>query len=311
VAENSVVSRKEVTKLNSRDDIETISGMPSNSLSKIYPFLFLMAIVVISNPMPPLYAACGETAFYPGEKLTFKLKWGVIPAGEARLEVLPIEIIDGREAYHFVMTARTNAFIDAFYKYRSRIDAYADVGMNSSIRYHKKVEARGKIKEVDVYFDWEKSEARYLSIKKSHAAAPVAGGVMKPVSVPRVGKAIITLQPGSFDPLSVFYYTRLVALDKISQLQRPVSDGKKCVLGTAEIKGFRKISMPSGTYSTYLIEPDLEHLEGVFKQRKNATIQIWITTDERRLPVKLKSKIVIGSFTGELVSATDCPSTLK
>lgn len=62
--------------------------------------------------------------------------------------------------------------------------------------------------------------------------------------------------------------------------------------------------MASGTYDTYLIEPELKHVGGVFEKSKNAKIQLWVTADKRRIPVKIKSKVVVGSFVGELVSAT-------
>ncbi len=75
-------------------------------------------------------------------------------------------------------------------------------------------------------------------------------------------------------------------------------------MGVAKVKRREKVRLTSGTYDTYLIEPSLKHLEGVFEKSKKAKIQLWITKDERRIPVKLKSKIAIGSFTGELISFT-------
>jgi len=38
-----------------------------------------------------------------------------------------------------------------------------------------------------------------------------------------------------------------------------------------------------------------------------AKIKIWITADERMIPVKLASKVVVGSFVGELVSIEQMP----
>jgi hypothetical protein len=37
---------------------------------------------------------------------------------------------------------------------------------------------------------------------------------------------------------------------------------------------------------------------------------VWVTADERRIPVKIKSKVVIGSFVAELISAGNIPSAL-
>ncbi|UCH22618.1 MAG: DUF3108 domain-containing protein [Deltaproteobacteria bacterium] len=280
--------------------------MPLKSLSKIYLTFVLAVTIGFASPANDLLAAGSKPAFYTGENLKFRLRWGIIPAGEAELEVLPVEIVDDTETYHFVMTVRTNAFIDTFYKYRSRVDAYADLGMKHSIKYRKKVEARKKIEDIVVHFDWEKSEARYYSAKRYAGTFPKTTGDITPISEIRIKEYLIPLLPGSFDPLSIFYYSRVVELDENTLIERPVSDGKKCVVGTAKVKKREKITLPSGTYDTYLIEPDLKHLEGAFKKSNNAKIQLWVTADERRIPVKLKSKVIIGSFTGELISATEC-----
>jgi hypothetical protein len=64
------------------------------------------------------------------------------------------------------------------------------------------------------------------------------------------------------------------------------------------------IRVPAGTFDTLLIEPDLSHVGGVFEKSPDAKIQLWVSADPRRVPVKLKSKVVVGSFSGELVSIT-------
>ncbi|MBW2193775.1 MAG: DUF3108 domain-containing protein, partial [Deltaproteobacteria bacterium] len=82
-----------------------------------------------------------------------------------------------------------------------------------------------------------------------------------------------------------------------------ITDGKKCVVGIARVIKKEKIKVPGGTYNTYVLEPELEHIGGVFEKSKNAKIRLWVTADERRILVKVKSKVVVGSFTGELISA--------
>ncbi len=158
-------------------------------------FTFLVpAIILISGFVENVKAFEQNSPFYPGEKLTFQLRWNFIPAGEAVLEVLPIVTINGVRAYHFVLTAKSNSFIDVFYKVRDKIDAYSDLDMTHSILYRKK-QREGKIKRnVVVNFDWDKKEAQYSNFKKKK----------KPIS----------LLPGSFDPLSVYYYSRYIDLDR-------------------------------------------------------------------------------------------------
>ena len=219
--------------------------------------------------------------FYPGEKLTFEAKWSFIPAGEAILEILPIETTNGVRAYHFVMTAKTYPYIDLFYKVRYRIDAYTDLDITRSLLYEEKKEGKSK-KDIVVKFNWKKHEAQYSNF----------GNKRKPISI----------MPGSFDPLSVFYAFRLNDLKDNRELKAPVTDGKKCIMGKAKVVKRETITVPSGTYDTYLVEPDLEHIGSVFDKTKNAKVKIWVTADPRRIPVKIKSKVALGSFVGELVS---------
>jgi len=219
--------------------------------------------------------------FLPGEKLIFKLKWEMIPAGEAVLEVLPIETRNGTNSYHFVMTVKTTPFIDIFYKVRDRIDSYVDLDMTHSLLYTKSQKEGSHKKEVSVDFDWAKNKATYSNYGKKR----------KPISI----------LPGSFDPLTVFYYFRLLKLQENSEIEIPITDGKKSVMGVGRVIKRETLKLSFGTYDTFLIEPDLKHIGGVFKKSKDAMIKLWITADSRRIPVKIMSKVVIGNFTGELV----------
>ncbi len=245
--------------------------------------LFVLAIIAIFSLPENAGGIEGDLPFHPGEKLTFKLKWSFIPAGKAVLEVLPIETVDGIKAYHFVMTARTNSFVDNFYKVRDRIDAYTDIKMTHTILY-KKNQHEGKTRRnVTVNFNWDKNQARYFTLKDKR----------DPISI----------LPGSFDPLSIFYYVRLLNLKENFEIEHPVTDGKKCVIGHAKIVKKERIKVANRIYDTYLLEPDLKHIGGVFKKSKTAKIKLWVTADERKIPVKIKSKVVVGSFVGELISA--------
>jgi hypothetical protein len=225
-----------------------------------------------------------QLPFQPGEKLTFELKWTVVPAGQATLEVKPIKQVDGNDAYHFRLTARSNRFVDAFYKVRDRINGYTDMDITRSVFYAKKQREGKTQKNVVVRFDWNSQSAEYTEFLKRAKKGPLA------------------LMPGAFDPLSIFYYTRKQSLQVGDELQRPVTDGKKCVVGKAKVIRREKITVPAGEFDTFLMVPDLKHVGGVFKKSKNAKIELWVSADERRLPIKLRSEVIVGSFTGELVT---------
>ena len=250
-----------------------------SNISVIY---LLLSFLVLITSTASLHADPSNVPFHPGEKLTFILKWEMIPAGEASLEVLPMEILNGVRSYHFVMTAKTNNFIDVFYKVRDRIDAYTNAKVTRSLFYKKKQREGSHKRDVTVNFNWKKKEAQYTNFGKKEKT--------------------ISILPGTFDPLSAFYYTRFIDMKANTFLERPVTDGKKIVKGRAYIKKRETIKVQSGTYDTFLIEPEIKDLGGVFKKSKNAKIQVWVTADHKHIPVKIKSKVVVGSFIAELVS---------
>jgi hypothetical protein len=243
----------------------------------------IMCIVCIglgSIHLPPAEAK-STAPFSPGERLKFRLRWALVPAGEATMEVLPMKTIGGQKVYHFRLTADSNAFVDMFYKVRDRIDAYASVNMTHAVRYHKKQHEGDTRRNVKVDFDWQSEMASFSDGERDKK---------------------IEIVPGTFDPLSAFYYTRMLNFKESEVIKCPVSDGKKCVTGLARIVKKETITILSGTYETFLIEPDLKHVGGVFEKDKKAKIKLWVTADERRIPVKVASKVAVGSFVGELMS---------
>lgn len=225
----------------------------------------------------------GETKdqiLYPGEKLTFDVKWSFIVAGEVTLEILPYEDIDELHAYHFQFTAKTSKFVDVFYKVRDRMESFTDIGLNRSLRYTKFHRGR----ETAVIFDWKKREAQLIS----------AGKIVNSTQI----------EDNTFDPLSVFYAFRVEQPDINNEIIVHVCDGKRTVKGTAKIIKREKIKVNGTSYNTILFEPRMEGVGGVFEKSEGAKLKIWVTDDDLRIPVRVKSKVVVGSFVADLVSYT-------
>jgi len=241
----------------------------------------LFFICIFASTTQTVFADQTITAFYPGEKLTYRLKWGFIPAGQSVLEVLPNHKINGHEVFHFQLKARTNTFIDKIYQVRDQIDAYASIDMNHSIHYQKIVREGRTKRDIDVTFDWKKLQAQYANFDQKKT----------PIQIPWQ----------TFDPLTAFYYVRLFQPELGKSISTSVTDGKKCVSGFVQYIKRESISVPFGHFMTWLIEPDIKDVGGVFEKSKNAKIQIWLTDDERHIPVLLRSKVIVGSFYAELV----------
>lgn len=253
-------------------------------LQKVFISCLLIVMLVVTGWPIMAHAKTTKIPFATGEKLEFELRWTFVKAGKAVMEIKPHAMLDGKPAWHFVLTAESNSFVDAFYKVRDRIDAYTDAQLNHSVLYKKKQLEGDTHRDIVVDFNLRKQTAQYTNFAKKR----------KPIAI----------MPGTFDPLSAFYFIRGFDMEEGSTIKRPITDGKKCIIGKLKVVKRETIKVKDKKYDTWLIEPELEHVGGVFEKSKNAKLQLWITNDARRIPVRIKSKVVVGSFVGDLVSAT-------
>lgn len=238
------------------------------------------AIIILISSLIPALCVAGTLPFQDNEILKFKIRWGFIPAGEVVLEVAPQTEINHQQALHFILTAKTYEAIDLFYKFRERVDSYVDTAVSKSLLYKKNQSGKRK-RDIEVVFDWQKNQAQYTNFGEALAQ--------------------IELLPGTLDPLSALYHLRMMGFETDKALHRPVTDGKTIVQGQARIIGKEKIKLFGTTYDTIILEPDMKDVKGVFEKSKNAKMYIWVTDDERKMLVKLKSKVVVGSFVAELI----------
>ena len=220
--------------------------------------------------------------FTAGERLTYQIRWGFIRAGYAVLEVHPMMEIDGEEAFHFSLSVRTTSFVDRFYKVRDRIDGFARADLQGSLLYLLKKEEGKNLRDVRVVFDPEAGEARYANF----------GEEQDPVEIP----------PATLDPLSVVFVIRAHPLESGSEIVLPISDGRRAAMGVGQVREQRRIRVPAGTYESILFEPDMRDVGGVFDKSGDSPMQIWFSNDERRLPVRISSRVAVGSFHADLIS---------
>ena len=244
--------------------------------------VFLCGLLVLAGDWER-NAAAKTLPFRQGERMVYRAMWGYIPAGEAVIEVLPAVTIDGARAHHFAMTTATNARVDAFYKVRERQDSYTDISMGQTLQYRKK-SAGNHPRDVVVHFDWKNRTATYASF----------GNAEKPVEI----------LPGSFDPLAMFFAIRTHSLRAGDVIEIPVTDGKKSIAVKATVAGRETLAIDGKTYDTFLVIPDMERLQGVMGKKGDPALRIWFTADERQVPVKIQSKVAVGSFIFELMSVT-------
>jgi hypothetical protein len=238
----------------------------------------LPAGLLRADPAPAL-------PFAPGETLTYRIRWGLIIAGHASLRVLPEEDYNGEPALRFAMRAATTPFIDRLYRVRDRVESVVAADLSRALEYTQSQQEGRHARELEVYFDWDDTPQAWRVLD---------GEAREPVSI----------EPATFDPLSGVYALRRHPLWVGAEVEMPITDGKVFAMARGKVLREETISTPAGRYDTWVVQPELDQVRAVFEKSPDATVQVWLTRDERRLPVRVSSKVFIGHFTAELTSVT-------
>jgi hypothetical protein len=210
--------------------------------------------------------------FGEGEKLVFSVQYGIVNAGEASLEIRNVASINGADCYRIVSNARSNDVFSVVFKVRDRYESYMDTTQLYSLRYEKHVR-EGKFRRDQVVdFDQKEHTATY-------------------------SEQVIPIAPRTQDVLSAMYYVRTLPLEvgqSISVANH--TDGKNYPL---VINVLRKetVTVDAGTFDCFVVEPMLRG-PAVFSQKGRLTV--WLTDDRYKMPVLMKSKVVIGSVAAVL-----------
>lgn len=239
-------------------------------------FTFLMDGAAASSPSP--------AALWKGERLVFQLSWFGIPVGKAVVGASDGGYLRGKKMYGISAVTKSNEFIDAFYPVRDRISSLISAETLASYKFVVHQEEGDYRSDKEIIFDYDKRKATFTK-----------NGETSTYDIP----AFVS------DSLSAYYYFRTKELAVGKPVTIDVFDDKQ--LWQVEVQVLRKerISTPAGTFDTILTKPLLK-FEGIFQRKGD--VYIWITDDSRKMPVRMKSKIAIGSINAELREYSSKPS---
>ncbi len=230
---------------------------------------FMLLILSIA----PLSANSEQIALSQGERQTYELSWEMIPVGTAKLGIKDIQKVQGEPALHFRLQLRSNAILDPLYKVRSRIDAYTDLELNRSLLYTEHNRGKDK-KKARIMFDWNQKQAQYQKNGELKTPLPIL--------------------PGTFDPLSAYYFFRTQELKPGLALQIPVTDGKKNFLVKVSVVDQEQITVPEGDYDSFVLKPDLTQLDGIFAQSDQPTMTLWVSAKPPHILLRMECSVFIG-----------------
>jgi hypothetical protein len=219
-----------------------------------------------------------NTAFTYGEKLKFKVYYGIINGGTAELEIAPKPTkVNGRNTYYIKIFGKSTGMVDMMFKVKDQFESYLDEEALVPWRATKNVR-EGGYKAIDlVLFDHENGVAT------SNA------------------KGKLDIGERTQDIASALYYARSTDMTNAKPGDVfPVNfylDGKNYNL-RFKFVGRETLKTDLGTFRTLKVKPQL--LEGrVFKDSEALTL--WVTDDENKLPIRAESEIFVGAVKMDLM----------
>ncbi len=141
------------------------------------------------------------------------------------------------------------------------------------------------------------SPRRYEKVHSEETSVP--GLIRSKMSrMPTINR--YSIPPYVHDAVSAFYYVRTLDYSKSRVgekifLQNFFKDSTYSL--AVKFLGRQRIDVDAGTFNCILVEPLMKE-GGLFKSE--GRVIIWLTDDERKIPVKVSTKVVVGSIDAEL-----------
>jgi hypothetical protein len=219
-----------------------------------------------------------QTAFKPGEKLVYRLTYGVWDAGEATLSVLPTQrTVKGRKLWRVRGVGKTISAFEWFYKVDDVYESYIDQKALVPWVFKRRVDEGGFKINQDYTFFQHKNKVKNEKGKEFDVPNKVQ------------------------DMISAFYYARTIDFSKakvndLFEVDIFLDDE----LFPTKIKylGKEVIKTRKGKFSCHKFSPLVE--QGRVFNSDDALVA-YITDDGYKIPIMVKAKIQIGTIKMHLV----------
>lgn len=208
-----------------------------------------------------------------GETLRYTMSVIGVTGGELVLSARMSQLA-GKPAYKFEMSALSNDVLSKMFLVRDYMASWVEPGSFRSLRFEKHTVEGKRVRDDLIEFSYAERIAR------------------------RDGKPIPIEDP-TFDSLSSVYYIRTLDLSGKEPIELNVVSRRLFSL-RVDVQGRETVATPAGTFQTIRVEPKSSGEGGLIGKGKN--LVLWLTDDEKKIPVQLRSKLKVGTLVGKLKS---------
>jgi hypothetical protein len=238
-----------------------------------------------AEPSRPLPTA---RSFQVGEQLTYEISWLNITAGTAVMAVSDAGMDGGRSRAKLITTAQSSPAITKFFPVDNRVESIVDSA--TLLPEHLFFKRREGKKKEDIEYTFHQNDGKVTMVK---------GGATETLEMP----------PGTQDVISCLYFARSeLSFQPGASLTMNVFHDKKNRKLDVQVEEIETVSGPWGEVEAARVLVVMP-FQGLFLNQGN--IRVWFTNDERRIPVRMKAKVIIGSIVADLVNRGLAPSPIQ
>jgi hypothetical protein len=223
--------------------------------------------------------------FDGGEKEVYHASWnGMISVATAEIEAVPA-VVDGKKVYQVRVEAKTSRGLDLIWRMRDTIQSTFDAKALAPSRFTFKQRENSRVIDTEARFD---PSTKQWSVNRQQQGKR-----------PRV---YYFDSHNTLDPITAVYLARSTDFKVGDKLYFKVFGGRSQYLLELFVEKKESVSMKSGrNVEAFRIIPRVQNItKNGYANRFNEAI-IWISADERRVPIKMSSKIAFGTVQLELV----------
>jgi hypothetical protein len=198
-----------------------------------------------------------------------------VPAGEMTIAVAPPR---GSEAFRFVASAKTAAWVSRFFEADARLETATDARLLPREYVETIVEGK-RHTDRRITFDFDRGQLQMTT-----------GGA--PITLPLAAEAR--------DPVAALFYVRTLPLAPGTSFSLPLSDNGRSSQLDVSVGAMETIELDGRSWSTWRVEPRVRQR---IERTRPLDITAWVTADERRLPVLVDVDGPFGLVRAELVAS--------
>ncbi len=213
-----------------------------------------------------------------GEVFTFKVSWAVLPgAGEIKV-FAATDTTAAQPRLLVTTTTQTRGLARALLPFEAKAESFFDLSTARLASLVESNQQRSKKAAHTVTFDYSGAQALYTRTEPAEPARalPMPAGEPLDLITQLVQTRDWHLKPGEKRDALVLFDDDFYEL-------------------TIHAARFEELRTSLGTFNTVVLEPRMEKTapKGMFK--KGSTVRVWISQDERRLPVRFEVEFKIGT----------------